>query len=105
MHLSLRYLSAFFPLLAAAAVPGQFIVEMADEPVAVQVVKQSLAGGIRGHAALLRRAQIRERQRPVRTRLEAAGAEVLDSVDTVTNAFIVRIPETNASLLASIPGV
>src|SRR4051794_23579781 len=97
--------TVFFPLLAAASVPGHYIVEMADDPVAAYMVSHALAGGIRGPAALAHRAQIRQRQTPVRKLLETAGAEVLDSVDTVANAFIVRIPDADASRLASIPGV
>src|SRR5437667_7301872 len=109
MLFRLQYFAALFPLLAQAAVPGHYIVEMADDPVAVYVAQHTTLhtaqGGIRGTAAMRQRARIRERQRPVRTRLEAAGAEVLDSVDTVINAFIVRIPEANASRLASISGI
>src|SRR5437899_1194017 len=90
-------------MLAAAAVPGQYIVEMAGDPVAVHAVKH--AAGIRSEAARQRRTQIRQEQRLVRTQLEAAEAEILDSVDTVVNAFIVRIPDEKAAQLESIPGV
>src|SRR5437868_56046 len=103
MYFRARHFIIFFPLLAAAAVPGHYIVEMADDPVAAYLVKQAVSGGIRGPAALAQRAQIRGRQRPMRRLLETAGAEVLDSVDTVANAFIVRIADADASRLASIP--
>src|SRR5262249_1027475 len=83
-----------FPLLAAAAVPGHYIVELPDDPV-----------GSRNMSMQQRRTQIRAGQRLVRTRLEAAEAEILESVDTVANAFIVRIPDEKAAQLASIPGV
>src|SRR6266700_480323 len=90
MHPRLLHLIFLFPLLAAAAVPGHYIVEMAGDPVAT---------GLRG------RTEIRAGQRLMRTRLEAAEAEILDSVDTVANAFIVRIPDEKAAQLSSIPGV
>src|SRR2546426_7584650 len=92
MDSRILYLAALIPFLAPAAVPGHYIVEMAGEPVAVHVARRALPGGIRGQGAQLKRAQIRDEQRPVRTLLEAAGAEVRGSVDTVANAFMVRIP-------------
>ena len=60
---------------------------------------------MRSEAARQRRLQVREAQRPVRARLEAAEAEILGSVDTVANAFLVRISDDKAAALASIPGV
>src|SRR5437879_5958467 len=99
------HLVFLFPFLAAAAVPDHYIVEMAGEPVAVHVARQARAAGIRGRAAQQRRTQLHAEQRPVRMRLEAAEAEILGSVDTVANAFIVRIPDQKAAQLASIPGV
>ncbi len=62
-------------------------------------------GGMRSDTARQRRLQVREAQRPVRARLEAADAEILGSVDTVANAFLVRISDEKAAALASIPGV
>ena len=50
-----------------------------------------------------RRLQVRDEQRPVRTRLEAAEAKVLGSLDTIANAFIVDIADEKAAQLASIP--
>src|SRR6266852_1574249 len=96
MHPRLLHLILLCPLLAAAAVPGHYIVEMAGDPAAAT---------IRGQSMQQRRAQIRSDQRQMRTRLEATEAEILDSVDTVANAFIVRIPDEKAAQLASIPGV
>src|SRR6185369_14815005 len=98
-------LVALVPCLAAAAVPDHYIVEMAGEPVAVHVARHARAAGIRGAAAQLRRTQLRAEQRPVRVRLEAADARILDSLDTVANAFIVRVADAKAAGLASIPGV
>jgi minor extracellular serine protease Vpr len=90
---------------AVAAVPNQYIVEMAGEPVAVHISRHAPGAGIRSQAALLRRAQIREEQRPVRARLEASEAHVVDSLDTVANALIVNISDEKAARLQSVPGV
>src|ERR1043166_1109960 len=105
MYPRLIYLGLIFSLIAFASVPGYYVVEMSGDPVAVHVVNHARAAGIRGAAALQRRAQIREQQRPIRSRLEAAQAQILDSVDTVANAFVVSIPDEKAAALASIPGV
>ena len=105
MYPRLIHLVLLFPLLVSAAVPNRYIVEMSGDPVAVHVARRARAAGIRGEEARLRRLQIREEQRPVRARLEAAEAEILGSVDTVANAFIVSIPDGKAAQLASIPGV
>src|SRR5262249_53448305 len=96
MYRRALHLVFLFPLLAAAAVPGHYIVEMESDPVPT---------GIRAKSVQQARTQIRARQRLMRTRVEAAEAEILDSVDTVANAFIVRIPDEKANELASIPGV
>ncbi len=93
------------PLLALAAVPGQYIVEMSGDPVAVQMVRQAPGKGIRSEDAKQRRARVRAEQTVVRARLEAAQAQVVASVDTVVNAFIVNILDAKAAGLASIPGV
>lgn len=92
-------------MAAAAAVPNRYIVEMTGEPVAVHVARHARASGIRGQAALARRAQIREEQRPVRARIEAEQGAVVESLDTVANALIVNIPDGKAAALRSLPGV
>ena len=94
-----------FSLLAAAAVPNQYIVEMSGDPVAVHLVRHAPGKSIRSQGAKQRRAQILEDRKPIRAQLEAARAQVLDSVDTVANAFLVTIPDAQAASLASIPGV
>src|SRR5438876_2166842 len=96
MNPRLLHLIFLCPVLAAAAVPGHYIVEMEGDPA---------AAGIRALSMQQRRTQVRSGQRIMRTRIEAAEAEILDSVDTVANAFIVRIPDEKAAQLASIPGV
>ena len=102
----LHLLLVVFPFVASAAVPNRYIVEMSGEPVAVNLVRRGVRlAGMRGEMARQRRLRIREEQRPVRTRLEAANAEILGSVDTVANAFIVNISDERAAELESIPGV
>ena len=105
MRIRSLYPGLILSFTAAAAVPNQYIVEMAGEPVAVHITRHAPGAGIRSRAALLRRAQIREEQRPVRARLEAAEAHVVDSLDTVANALIVNIPDEKAARLQSVPGV
>src|SRR5260370_10876598 len=104
MYTRLSSLALFFGILAQGAVPNQYIVEMEGDPVAVHLARQAPRAGIRGAAANQRRAQIHEQQRPVRASLEAAQAQILDSLDTVANAFIVSIPDEKAAGLAGIPG-
>ena len=64
MFFRLQYFAVFFPLLAQAAVPGHYIVEMADDPVAVYVAQHTTLhtaqGGIRGTAAMQQRAWIHD---------------------------------------------
>src|SRR5947209_1277553 len=90
MYPRLLHLTWIFSITAMAAVPGYYIVEMPGDPVAVHVAKHARAAGIRSPAAEQRRVRIREEQRPVKGRLEALHAEILGSVDTVANAFIVH---------------
>ena len=51
------------------------------------------------------RAELRVAQQRIRRSLEAQSAQVVDSLDTVANGFIVRIPDSQAHVLSSIPGV
>jgi minor extracellular serine protease Vpr len=98
-------LGFIFCVLAAAAVPNQYIVEMEGDPVAVHLARQAPRAGLRSETARQRRSQIREQQRTVRAQLEAGEARVMRGLDTVANAFIVSIPDAKAASLASIPGV
>src|ERR1700722_3591827 len=99
------FLAFILSLSAVAAVPNQYIVEVSGDPGAVHLVHHAPGKSIRSEEAKQRRAQIREDRKPVRAQLEAAQAQILDSVDTVANAFIVAIPDANAASLAAIPGV
>ena len=100
-----RLFIVLFPLVVSAAVPNRYIVEMSGEPVAVDVARRARVGGVRSEAARQRRLAIQAEQRPVGSRLEAAEAKILGSMDTVVNAFIVEISDEKAAQLAAIPGV
>ncbi|MGH9661499.1 MAG: hypothetical protein ACRD96_23330, partial [Bryobacteraceae bacterium] len=77
--------------LDGQVVPGRYLVELDEAPTGS------------------RRTQIRAQQQRARGALALAGADVLDSLEHVANALIVRIDEgdagSNAARLASIPGV
>lgn len=85
--------------LAAQPVPDHYIVELSEEPAAIQLAKRGRRG------AQDQRASVEAEQGRLRRALEETGAEVLDAVDTVANALVVRIAETRASRLAALPGV
>ncbi len=105
MYRRLPFLALIFCVLAGAAVPNQYIVEMQGDPVAVHVARHAPGAGVHGEEARLRRAQIQEQQGLVRSQVEAAHAQVVRTLDTVANAFIVKIADAKAANLASIPGV
>ncbi|MGC8781865.1 MAG: S8 family serine peptidase, partial [Anaerolineae bacterium] len=89
-------------IAGAQVVPGFYIVELAGEPAAtsaVAVVKT------RREAVAERRLQIQAEQRAMRAALAARGIEVMESLDTVANALIVRAPEGEVAALAALPGV
>ncbi len=85
--------------LAGQYVAGAYIVELAAEPVAA-VAKQSSR-----QAGEDRRARIRAEQQNFRQAAEAVGARVVESVENVANALMVRIPDEQAAVLESLPGV
>ena len=105
MDTRLPFLFLIFCVLAVAAVPNQYIVEIQGDPVAVNMARQGPRVGVHGVAARLRRTQIHQQQGLVRAQVEAAEAQVVRTLDTVVNAFIVNIPDAKAANLASIPGV
>ncbi len=86
----------------AQVVPDIFIVELAGEPAAVAAAK--VAKGKR-EASAERRAQVQAEQRLMRARLAERGVQVLEAVDTVANALVVRAAESDVASLATIPGV
>ena len=75
----------------ARVVPDRYIVELASEPVADRMASHGR------HAdqleAARHRTDVRLEQSRTKTALEQEGAEVLDSVDTVLNALMVRLPD------------
>jgi len=85
--------------------PARYIVELTTEPVAGQVVRARLPGGLRGPAAARHRAGVRAEQGRLKLRVEARQAKVLTTVDTVANALIVEADEATAASLRLLPGV
>jgi len=89
-------------ILPAQVVPGRYILELEGEPAAVA---RAEAGKSRRQALADRRAQIQAFQQRVRAALLERGVEVLDSLDTVANALIVRAGEQQAAALLALPGI
>ena len=94
-------------MLAAQNGAGRYIIELDEVPVAETVLRTpkqrrsaALYEDLRAAAAPLR-----ERQRTMAARIEARGARVLDSVQIVANALLVRASEEIARELATMPGV
>ena len=52
-----------------------------------------------------RRAAVRQQQNAARRAIEARGATVRDTLDTVVNGLIVSVPDARAAELAALPGV
>ena len=103
--LRLRVWVAFVFLTAAGAgiVPDRYIVELSSEPAAGRVAGR---GKSVNRLELERhRAEVRTEQARIKAAIQQAGGEVLDSLDTVANAILVRIPASQASRLSSLPGV
>jgi minor extracellular serine protease Vpr len=89
-------------IAGAQVVPDLYIVELAGEPAASAVVGSVKA---RREALADQRARVQAEQRVVRAALAERGVEVLESVDTVANALVVRVPDREAAQLTSVPGV
>ncbi len=90
--------------LAAAELPGRYIVELADRPAAGRLAGRQRRM-VRDDEMATHRAQVRFAQRAVRASVEAEGGVVMGSVDTVANALFVRMPAQAAQKLAALPGV
>ncbi len=93
------------PALYAERVPGRYIVELTTEPVADHVARLGARGGVRGAAASTHRARLRTEQQQARLLIEQRNGTVLDSINTVGNALFVRISDSDAAKLATLPGV
>lgn len=91
----LIFLLALVPALAQR-IPGEYLVELETPPLAGRAISAA--------DRLARRSAIRSEQAAVRTRLEAAGARVFDSMETVGNLLAVRWSGDEAAL-ARIAGV
>src|SRR5438105_485151 len=87
----------------AQIVPDRYIVELASEPVAGRVA--SRGGQANQIEAANHRENVRLEQSRTKAALELEGAEVFDSVDTVLNALMVRMPASEAAKLEGVPGV
>ncbi len=90
--------------LTAQVVPEHYIVELKGKA-PVEVLRGRATGS--GRASVLRtaRRQVRFEQRLLRKVLEHAGAKPFDSVDTVANALLVRMPGPIAQKVSTLPGV
>jgi subtilisin family serine protease len=91
------------PLMAAAA-PNRYIVELEGEPVAGRLARGTRRIDFNSAAARREREAVRTGQRRSRREIERRG-RVLESVDTVANALIVEIEDSEAQALERAPGV
>lgn len=94
------------PALASAQfVSGRYIVELSGAPAAEAAAKQKTARNAIAAEVSGRRAAVQAQQKVVRAGIEQAQAKVVDSVDTVANALIVRATADKVARIASVPGV
>jgi minor extracellular serine protease Vpr len=102
-------LLACTPLFAAGFVPGRYIVELSDESVVAHMVRLSPRTparlSLRSAEADLHRRHVMAQQDAAAAAIQAVGGEVLDAIQEASNVLVVRIPDAQASQLASIPGV
>jgi len=99
----MRRLFLFFTFLAVATaqiVPGIYVVELTGEPAIETAVKQGSRQAMGD-----RRAAIQAEQQVLRQTLGLRNARVLSSMDTLVNGLVVRVPDSEAAGLASLPGV
>jgi subtilisin family serine protease len=87
----------------AAPIPDRYVVELSGAPASMRIA----ARGRRVSPLIIapHRTQVQSEQRPTRLAIAQQGGEVLETMDTVTNAVIVRIPSGQAAGLARILGV
>ncbi|MEO7651704.1 MAG: S8 family serine peptidase, partial [Bryobacteraceae bacterium] len=88
------------PAAFAQTVPGRYILQLAEEPVAA-TRRNAIQSTVQ------RRARVSAQQSVARRAVERISqtASILESVDTVTNALIVAAPGVSMAELAAIPGV
>jgi minor extracellular serine protease Vpr len=92
------------PLWGQGVIPGRYIVELSDDPVATHAGARRVSA-LHSAAAEAQRIQVRGQQAGVRASVESRQGVVLGQVENVSNALLVRIPDAQAAALASIPGV
>ena len=111
VQLVLAFAASFllFVPLDAQTVPGRYIVELTGDPVAAHAERVSARADRRfdmqGPAARARRQALRLEQRAVRDAAASRQAEVVGSLEGLSNALIVRVADANAAALERIPGV
>ena len=101
MKRALRLAALFTIALLAFGqpIPGQYIVELRDDPAGV-------AAAGKGRLALAgARSRVQAAQLSARRAIRAAGAEVVDSVSTVSNALLVRLADDQVDRLRAVAGV
>ncbi|MGA7241136.1 MAG: S8 family serine peptidase [Bryobacteraceae bacterium] len=95
--------------LFAATVPNRYIVQFSIDPVAVRASRNTQRGSIRVrlHSADLEqhRAAIHAQQAAARAAIERSGGVIRGSLETLSNALLVEIPDEMAGELARAPGV
>ncbi len=99
----------WLPIAVGQTVPGRYIVELTGDPIAVhaerRVGRVDRRLDMQSPRARARRQALRMEQRAVRDRAVEQNAEVVDSVESLANALIVRVPDEKAAALGRIPGV
>jgi minor extracellular serine protease Vpr len=87
----------------AGVVPDRYIVELTGEPVAVRLAGRGLH--LDQTEATRHRTNVRIEQARTKLAIEQAGGQVLESLDTVANALLVRMPASDRAKLEGLPGV
>jgi len=82
--------------LFGQVVPNRYVVELAGNPAAVGAPRSGMAS---------RRVAVRARQAGTREAIANLGGTVIESMDTVFNGLIVKIPAARVADLSNLPGV
>jgi subtilisin family serine protease len=95
--------------LFAATVPHRYIIQLSAEPVAVHASRSAAQANFRArlHTANSEqhRAAIRAQQAAARSVIERSGGVIRGTLETLSNALLVEIPDEKAGELARAPGV
>ena len=97
----LAFLIATVSTVAATAqvIPGRYIVELTGNPLGAEVRTKGRAA-MRGRAG-----QIQSEHARMRPMIEQHQGKVLASTDSLLNALIVAVPDSEAAAIAAMPGV